>query len=48
MTGRFKGTFVRSITGIVFIAIMVGSMFLNPVAFGAVMTIAIIFIVNVF
>jgi len=43
MTGRFKGTFVRSITGIVFITIMVGSMFLSPVAFGAVMTTAIIF-----
>ncbi|MCK9627102.1 MAG: phosphatidate cytidylyltransferase [Bacteroidales bacterium] len=41
MSSRIKSTLVRSISGIVFLAIMVGSMFMSPIAFGAVMAFAV-------
>lgn len=41
MSGKINTTLVRSISGIIFLAIMVGSMFLSPIAFGAVMAFAV-------
>ncbi len=41
MGAKINTTLVRSISGIIFLAIMVGSMFLSPIAFGAVMAFAV-------
>lgn len=41
MGAKINATLLRSISGIIFLAIMVGSMFLSPIAFGAVMAFAV-------